>query len=384
MKQYLAVLLVGNVLIISAAAGAVTTVRQQHPRGTSAQNSVVGEIVSLDKPMLLITVKIDSGAVIGVRLGSDTVYLRITPDNATVAKTARIELSDLGIGDRVYIRGRLSDDQKTATADQLIVMNKTDVIKKHEEDREAWRRGVAGVVQAVDGRTGEIHLALSGNNNGKPTVIVTNNGTLYRRYADNSIKFSDTELSSFGALKIGDQARARGDKSNDGTRFIAQELVFGSFQTIGGTVVSVSSEAKEVKIKLLGSNKPMTIICTDGSMLRRIPTETAPIIAKKLPNPDQRNKNSLSATDKGPAGAGDDLQTILERLPGFDPSGLKPGELIVASGTKNKDPTRLTAIMLIAGMDPVLKLLQSPKNDRPTLNLSTGLPAGAILSIGQP
>ncbi|MGA8598315.1 MAG: hypothetical protein WB676_26655, partial [Bryobacteraceae bacterium] len=51
--------------------------------------------------------------------------------------------------------------------------------------------------------------------------------------------------------------------------------------------------------------------------------------------------------------AGGDISQMLERLPKVPLSDLKPGEQVVISGGVGDDKTRLTAINIIAGVEPL-------------------------------
>ena len=50
-----------------------------------------------------------------------------------------------------------------------------------------------------------------------------------------------------------------------------------------------------------------------------------------------------------------DVQSIIEALPPFSLADLKPGEAIVISCTNSEDPSRVTAITLLAGVEPLLR-----------------------------
>ncbi len=72
------------------------------------------------------------------------------------------------------------------------------------------------------------------------------------RYAPNSIKFADAQASNIAALKVGDQLRALGTKSEDGSHYAAEKVVFGTFHNIGATVISVDPASKHPDRKELG------------------------------------------------------------------------------------------------------------------------------------
>ena len=57
----------------------------------------------------------------------------------------------------------------------------------------------------------------------------------------------------------------------------------------------------------------------------------------------------------GGGGGGFDLQEMFERFPAITVAELKPGDMIVVLTTPGAEPSRATAVKLIAGMDAVIK-----------------------------
>ena len=53
-------------------------------------------------------------------------------------------------------------------------------------------------------------------------------------------------------------------------------------------------------------------------------------------------------------GRGGDVGQMLDNLPAMPISDLKPGDAIMVSTTQGTDPGRVTAIMLLAGVEPLL------------------------------
>ena len=65
--------------------------------------------------------------------------------------------------------------------------------------------------------------------------MVLTTQTTVRRYAPDSVKFADAQPASSADIAVVDQLRARGDRSADGGRLTAQDVVFGTFRTTLGT-----------------------------------------------------------------------------------------------------------------------------------------------------
>jgi len=48
------------------------------------------------------------------------------------------------------------------------------------------------------------------------------------------------------------------------------------------------------------------------------------------------------------------MQAMLERLPALKLEDLKPGDAIIISSTEGANPNQVTAITLVAGVEPIL------------------------------
>jgi co-chaperonin GroES (HSP10) len=384
----------------------------------------MGEVTSIEPGAKQMSVKTDAGSLVTVSLDEKTEYLRIPPGETSMDKAAKIAFTEIAVGDKVYVRGKVSDDRKSVPAQKLIVMSKGDIQKMHEHERAEWqRRGVAGIITALNAQTSEVTLQTRTREGVKALVVSAPESVKFRRYAPDSVKFSDARPSSFSELKVGDQLRALGDKSADGSKLTAEQVVSGSFQTIGGTVTAVSPETNEIKITVLGSKKALTIVINKDSMLRKIPPQIAAMIAMRSQGgpggpqgsggpqgggspqgsspqgsggrpaggsggpgqPGQPGAGGGPGGEPRRMGGGGDFQDMLERMPALTLADIKTGDVIAVSSTMGADPSRLTAITLVTGVDAVLTAMQGAGMARRTPNLSTGLPSGVLdFGIGQP
>src|SRR6185295_5376242 len=102
-------------------------------------------------------------------------------------------------------------------------------------------------------------------------VIPVSDKTEMRRYAPDSIKFGDAKPSNFTELKVGDQLRALGDRTEDPLRFKPEKIVTGSFRTVGGVVKEINAATGEIKIAELEKKTPLTIIVKQDAVLRKFP-----------------------------------------------------------------------------------------------------------------
>ncbi len=117
------------------------------------------------------------------------------------------------------------------------------------------------------------------------------------------MKFSDAKLSTFEALKVADQVRALGAKSEDGSRFTAEKLVSGTFRNIGATVISVDAPGGTVTVKDLTSGEPLVVHTTADSKMHQLPPFMAEMIAR-FNSGAQTNEAAAGEPPRGQARGG--------------------------------------------------------------------------------
>src|SRR5260370_6204076 len=129
-------------------------------RATSAVTGVIGEVKAIDAAAKQMVVRDDKRVICTVNLSDKTQYKRMAPGERTMASATDITLADVGQGDRVWARWRAGSDQKTVPTAQVVVMSKADVAKKQEQERaERRKRGVSGIVAALNPATKEITVS---------------------------------------------------------------------------------------------------------------------------------------------------------------------------------------------------------------------------------
>jgi hypothetical protein len=316
----------------------------------AAQVRPVGVVTAIDGGRL--TLKTDDGHEVKVIPQSSATYLRVQPGAKDLSGAAKIAAGDIGVGDRVLARGKLSEDQKIVDATSVVVMTQADVAKKHAADNAEWqRRGTTGVIKSVNAAANEIVIT---QRSGEMTVAL--GAAVLKRYAPDSVRFADAKPSEFGALRVGDQVRALGTRSEDGKRFTADELVSGAFRNLALQVVSVDAGANTAQVKDLDSKKTLTLNISPDSSLRRLPPFVAQMMA-------MRNAGGARPAGGGPPGGGPpggfgggrgNPSEMLDRMPAFPFSELKPGDALIVAATQSSDPGRITAITVLAGVEPIL------------------------------
>ncbi len=308
----------------------------------------IGVVTAINLAAKQIALTTDAGPQLTVLLEDGTTFLHVAPGQKDLKDAAKIEPSEITVGDRILVRGKVTDDQKAVVATSLIVMTKADLTKKHEADRAEWRkRGAGGTITAIQADAKEVTISAPVRE-GPKTLTIALNSAVLRRYAPDSVRFSDAKLSTFAELNVGDQVRALGDPSPDGTHFTAEQMVSGSFQNSAGTVTSVDPTRKTITLMDLTTKKPLLVRISGDSNLRKIPPPIAQMLAARRAGQSGPRDNA-KAQEAPP-----DAQQLLERAPVIAVTDLKAGDAVIVASTVGADPTQVTAITLLAGVEPLL------------------------------
>ena len=326
---------------------------------TASKSRIIGAITSVDAGKKQLVVKADDGSSTSVQLDDATKLLRVAPGEKDLTKATPIQPSDLAVGDRVLVRGG-------TPAISVLVMTKTDLAKKHELDRAEWqKRGMAGLVTAVSRDAKEITISTRVAEGRKLVVVDTSGPVNFRRYAPDSVRFADAKPSKLEELQNGDQLRVLGDKNADGTRVKAEEIVFGTFLTLAGTINGVDAAASEITLKDLDTKKLVVVRVNVDTSLKKLPLMLANVLAMRLRG-EQPGGLPPGAQGNRPAGASPaggrfggprgnmDFSDMLERMPAFTLAELKAGDALILSSTRGADPSTVTAITVVYGVEPLL------------------------------
>jgi len=380
-KSSKSALIVSFLLVVVAAAFAQTPAPSPAPQ----ISGVIGEVKTIDAATNQMQVRSDNGVISTVGFNDKTQYKRMALGAKSLTGATDVTLADVGQGDRIWARWRPNTDQKTTPAAQLVIMSKADLAKKQQQEKAEWqKRGVSGIVASVNPSTQEITVS-SRSLMGQPTniIIPVNEKVLMRRYPPDTIpKYSEAKPGKFEEVKVGDQLRALGDKSADGTRMTAEEVVFGTFKIAGGTVTAIDVASNQLRITDLQTKKPLTINFKPDTVIRRFPEGAGMMLMGGMGGPGgpgagrpqgqgqtpgaqgqkpQGGGGPQGAGPGGPQGArmggGGNMADMLERLPIISLSELKVGDVILLSSLPGADPTQLTAISLVTGVQPLLQMM---------------------------
>lgn len=361
--------------------------------------SFVGTVVSVGAEATEAEIRPDKGDSRMVGIAASTLLQRVAPGETDLRKAVAIQARDIAAGDRVLV----SLDPASVNARRIVVMPAADIAKHDQADQQDWiDRGISGVVTAKNGN--EIKLSLKSPGAEKAAAVTLTDKTTYRRYAPDSVKFADAKTSAVGEIQIGDQLRARGQKSPDGLSVTAENVVFGTFLTKAGSVVSIDSATKEIHINELGTGIPLVVKLTTDTQVKAMPDFAAGPNGAPPVFPGGRgpagNGGPPGLTGGigggqgdgrgGPGGFGGgppDPAQIIERMPVATIDAVKPGQSIIVSSTKGAKPDELTAIVVVANAQTLIQMAtvasggrggQNPRGQNQAGGLAPGPISGGL------
>ena len=378
---------------LRSVARAEATPQPPNPQQASAQTAkqVLGAIQSIQGDM--ITLKPDTGPAVNVVVQGAVRILRVAPGQTDLKNAAAIQFADLQVGDRILVRGIPSADGQSLTASTVIAMKRSDVEAKQQQEREDWqRRGTGGLASAVDSASGTITISVPAPGGTRTVAVHTTKDTIIRRYAADSVQFDDAKSSSLSEIRAGDQLRARGARSADGSDFAAEEIVSGAFRNISGTVSSLDAAANTLTVADLATKKPVVVRISAQSQVLKLPPQIAQGLAFQMKGgargaasgapggtaggtppsgtaageraapPDSARQQRQQDDQRAPGEGGNarpgraaDLQQVLNRLPKASLADLQKGDAVMIVSTEGTASGGVTAITLLAGVEPILQ-----------------------------
>ena len=229
-----------------------------------------------------------------------------------------------------------------------------------------------------------------------PALERTKPSNRLKRYAPASVSYDAAQPAPIDAIHAGDQLRARGDKNADGTEIAAEEAISGNFRNISGAISSIDNANSTFAVKDLATKKVMTVHITPAAQMRRLPDMMARMLAARLTGnsggagvgPGSQFGGPQGGGGQGPgAGGGQgfgrpggpDPQQMLSRAPAIQLADLKKGDAVMLVSTDGA--TDVTAITLLAGVEPLLEAPAASQNMLNNWSMNTG--AGAAEAAAQ-
>jgi hypothetical protein len=356
-----------------------------------APSRFLGTITGISGTTL--TVKTDAGDSRTVDVPATASLKRVEPGQRDLSTAATMQFSDLATGDRVLVRLDPNATGANGQALQIIAIKQADVAQKQQKDREDWqKRGIGGLVKSIDPASGVILVTSGVGATAKTITVNTTKATTLKRYAPASVSFDAAIAAPISAIQPGDQLRARGGKSADGTSIDAEEVVSGTFRNISGSIAAIDPATTSFSIKDLVTKKQFTVKITPDAQMKRLPDTMARMLAVRFKSGSGGSGGAGTSAGQGQRGGaggqpsggapgggsgggsgsgwaggggqgGGDPNQMLSRLPSIQLSDLKKGDAVMLVSTDGA--TAVTAITLLAGVEP---LLEAPAASQSLLN----------------
>jgi hypothetical protein len=328
----------------------------------------VGTVKSISGAV--ITLKVDSGPDVTVTVQDGARIMRLAPGQTDLKSATPMTLPEVQVGDRMLVRGKPGDNADSLIAASIVVMKQGDVAQKQQHERDDWqKRGTGGIVSAIDTAGGTITVAVT------PTLsmaVKTSTDTGFLRYAPASVKFADAQKGTFDQIKVGDQVRARGNRSADGKELTAEEVISGTFRNIAGIITAIDADSGSITIKDILAKKTVVVKITADSQMRKLAPQMAQRLAFFLkatpgaaqggaPGTAQPASSGAASSNGGTSAAGaprpgapPDFQQILSRIPNVTLAELQKEDAVMVVAMQDATGSAVTAITLLGGVEPIL------------------------------
>jgi hypothetical protein len=273
----------------------------------------------------------------------------------------KMTLAEIGPGDEVVAYYRGAADQKPLLATSLVVRTKADFGQLAQKQLEDWKkRGRSGTVTAVDPAAKTVTMKA-----GQRTVTIqADDKTTIRRYSPDSAKPEDAKPAALADIRVGDQVNVLGNRSEDASSIKAEMIYAGTFRQIAAQINSIDPATGEMKVTDLATKKPLIVRVTPDSTMKKLPEAMAQALARRYQG-GRGGAPSDAGRGRGFSGEGrgGEVGQMLDRLPSIQLAELKPKDAIMISTTTGTDPGKVTAVMLLAGVEPVLTAAPTATRD---------------------
>jgi hypothetical protein len=328
--------------------------------------SLIGTVEKVDASGKVLAIKPDKAGEASVTFDDKTQFLRLPAGETDAKKATRGVASDVSVGDRVIARLRAGEEGQPAVF--LYFTKQNDLAQRKEKTLEEWQKdAVAGLVKSVDPAAKQIVISVRGGGPPRDVTLDAGGAVEYQRYSPDSGKYEPGALAS---IQAGDQVRVLGQKNADQTVIKVEAIMSGLFKTLPVQIKSIDAAAGQIMATDLASKKPITINVKPDTSMKKLDDATALQMARRLNPTFQGGRAEAGAA--APEGAGGqgrggrgggrnlDIGKVIEQQPAITLADLKPGEPIVVVGAAADDMSRMRAMTVVAGVDPILRA--APQN----------------------
>lgn len=354
----------------------------------SPYTSVVGTITKVDVSAKVISIKTEKGDTT-VKYSDLTKLLLLPAGEMDPTKGAAAKADAFEAGDRLELARVQTKDPTGLPASSVIVKKAADVIKEAAQKAAEWQtQAVSGFADSVDVAAKKISMKVKGaaGTPDKDVALDISGRVSYQRFSDKTFAY---EIADASAIKPGDHLRVLGAKNADVTQIRVTDLAADSIKQIGATVKSIDAATGQIQATDT-AKKTVVIMIHPTTKVKRLDDPTALMIAR-IVNPTFQGTGGRGGGGGGAAGGGggggrgfggqaggggapggsgfggrgggggrgrggaNQIQTLVDQQPDIKIADLKPGEAIIVSGPGSADSSNLTATMVLAGVEQILR-----------------------------
>jgi hypothetical protein len=363
----------------------------------SPYTSVQGSITKVDLAGKVIAVKTDTGDTT-VKFNDQTQLMQLPPGEADVKKATPLKAEEISAGDHILARVQTKD--LTGLPARTVYVNRaSDIAKDNAAKAAEWQtQAVSGFAESVDPGAKKISMKVRGTAGApdRDVVLDLSGAVSYQRFSDKTFDYERTDVN---AIKTGDHLRVLGSKNADVTQIKVTDLAADAIKQIGATIKSIDPVTGQITA-VDTAKKPVTIIVRTATKVKRLDDPTAQMIAR-IVNPSFQGARGGGRGAGAGAGGGDgagagggrgfgggqaaggapggsgfggrgggrarggagQIQSLIDQQPDAKVADLKPGEPIIVSGPSSPDSSSFSAMMVLAGVDPILRAAPSTGAD---------------------
>jgi len=347
--------------------------------------SVLGTVEKLDAAGKVITVKPDKGDATTVKFDERTTFQKMAAGETDVKKATVGAPTDLEVGDRVIARV-LTADPTGKPARTVIVEKQADLAARREKTQEEWKTATSGLVTSIDPGVVKMNARVPGSPAPKEISVMLSPKVDITRYNPENGKY---EPGSLASIKVGDQLRVLGEKNADSTEIKATDVGAGTFKTLGFLVKTIDPATHQITGTDTGAKMPVTITLRADTTLKKFNDMSAMMVARQLnptyqqagggrgarggdgdaaggppsggaragggPPDGQGNPGMGRGMGGGRGRGGMDIAKIIDQQPTIQLADIKPGDALIITGAIGNDPSKVVALGLVAGVEPILR-----------------------------
>ena len=367
--------------------------RAQAPAAApSPYTTVQGAVTKVDLTAKVISVKTTAGADTTVKFSDLTKVNQLPPGEADTKKATPMKVEEMGVGDHILARVQ-TKDPTGLPAGTIYINRAADIAKENSAKAAEWQTAVNGYVTSIEGKKITIKVKGTAGQPDRDVALDFSGSVNYQRFSDKTFAYENAD---FAAIATGDHLRVLGAKNADVTQIKVTDVAADAIKQIGATVKSIDA-ATGVITATDTAKKPVTIKVVTATKVKRLDDPTALMIAR-IVNPTFQGTGGrgggggrgagggagdgagagggrgfggggqagggapggsggfgMRAGGRGGRGGAAQIQGLIDQQTDVKIADLKPGEPIIVSGPSSSDSSSFSAMMVLAGVDQILR-----------------------------